>query len=237
MEKRVMLITGASGGMGTAISNWFNEFDYQLVLHYFDHQPSLPTSENVTHLNADLRDPAAIQEMVKEIVSRYGRLDVVINNAGISRSAMSWKTSLDAWNETMAVNLNAPFVIAASTIPKMREHSFGRIINITSVVAQSGAVGTAAYAASKAGLIGLTKTISKEVALSGITVNALALGYFNTGMITDVPEEIQKTIVQSIPMNRLGTTDTVCKTIEWLISEEAGYVTGQVINLNGGMQG
>jgi NAD(P)-dependent dehydrogenase (short-subunit alcohol dehydrogenase family) len=86
-------------------------------------------------------------------------------------------------------------------------------------------------------LIGLTKTISKEVALSGITVNALALGYFNTGMITDVPEEIQKTIVQSIPMNRLGTTDTVCKTIEWLISEEAGYVTGQVINLNGGMQG
>jgi len=128
-------------------------------------------------------------------------------------------------------------VIAASTIPKMREHSFGRIINITSVVAQSGAVGTAAYAASKAGLIGLTKTISKEVALSGITVNALALGYFNTGMITDVPDEIQKTIVQSIPMNRLGTTDTVCKTIEWLISEEAGYVTGQVINLNGGMQG
>jgi NAD(P)-dependent dehydrogenase (short-subunit alcohol dehydrogenase family) len=237
MEKRVMLITGASGGMGTAISKWFKEFDYQLVLHSFDHQPSLPTSEDVTHLNADLRDPAAIQEMVNEIIARYGRLDVVINNAGISRSAMSWKTSLDAWNETMAVNLNAPFIIASSTIPKMREKSFGRIINITSVVAQSGAVGTSAYAASKAGLIGLTKTISKEVALNGITVNALALGYFNTGMITDVPEEIQKTIVQSIPMNRLGTTDTVCKTIEWLISEEAGYITGQVINLNGGMQG
>ncbi len=232
-----MLITGASGGMGKAISKWFNEFDYQLVLHYFDHLPILAESEKIKHVKADLRDTEAVKNMVQHIISSYGSLDVVINNAGISKSSMSWKTSFDSWNETMAVNLNAPFIISASTIPKMRENCFGRIINITSVVAQVGAVGTAAYAASKAGLIGLTKTISKETAMHGITVNALALGYFNTGMIKDVPEEIQKSIVQSIPMNRLGTADTVCKTIEWLISEEAAYVTGQVINLNGGMQG
>jgi NAD(P)-dependent dehydrogenase (short-subunit alcohol dehydrogenase family) len=117
----------------------------------------------------------------------------------------------------------------------MRANGFGRIINITSVVAQTGAIGTAAYSASKAGLIGLTKTIAKEVAVNGITVNALALGYFETGMIADVPDERLQQIVSTIPMGRLGSTQTVCSAIDWLITEEAGYITGQVINLNGGM--
>jgi NAD(P)-dependent dehydrogenase (short-subunit alcohol dehydrogenase family) len=117
----------------------------------------------------------------------------------------------------------------------MRLKNSGCIINISSVVAQSGAIGTAAYAASKAGLIGLTKTQSKELATNNITVNALALGYFNTGMIEDVPVALQKDIVETIPMKRLGDPLTVCKAIEWLISPESAYITGQVINLNGGM--
>ena len=117
----------------------------------------------------------------------------------------------------------------------MRERKYGRIINISSVVAQAGAIGTAAYAASKAGLLGLTKTQSKELAGSGITVNALALGYFSTGMIGDVPSEMQEEIIKTIPLKKLGDPETVCKTIEWLISDESAYITCQVINLDGGM--
>jgi NAD(P)-dependent dehydrogenase (short-subunit alcohol dehydrogenase family) len=148
---------------------------------------------------------------------------------------MSWKTEFEEWRETMAINLDAPFLLSKAVIPAMRAQKSGTIINVSSVVAQTGAIGTAAYAASKAGLIGLTKTLSKELAPANISVNALALGYFNTGMIEDVPNELQQEIIKSIPMNRLGETETVCKTIEWLIADEMRYVTGQVINLNGGM--
>jgi NAD(P)-dependent dehydrogenase (short-subunit alcohol dehydrogenase family) len=117
----------------------------------------------------------------------------------------------------------------------MREQNSGRIISISSVVAQTGVVGTAAYAASKAGLIGLTKTVSKETATSGITVNCLALGYFDVGMIDDVNPEMQAQIIQTIPQLRLGTVPTILGTIDWLITEEASYITGQTISLNGGL--
>jgi len=148
---------------------------------------------------------------------------------------MSWKTDYDAWKETLAINLDAPFLLSKAIIPSMRSNKFGKIINISSVVAQTGAIGTAAYAASKAGLIGLTKTMSKELALNNISVNALALGYFKVGMIDDVPQEMQQAIIETIPKKELGNPSAVCKTIEWLISDEAEYVTGQIINLNGGM--
>jgi len=235
MEKKKILITGASGGMGSALTEWFLQDEYHLLLHYFDHLPLIPESSSVTHCRADLRDSDQIVRMMNEITDRFGGVDILINNAGISRSGMSWKISENDWVETMAVNLNAPFHLSKAVIPHMRSRKFGRIINISSVVAQTGNVGTAAYAASKAGLIGLTKTLSKELASSGISVNALALGYFETGMIADVPLDQQAQIIQGIPAGRLGSADTVCKTVEWLLSDEAGYVTGQVINLNGGL--
>lgn len=235
MEKKVMLITGASGGMGKHLVDWFKDKNYRLVLHYHEHAPSVDPSDDIIILKADLRDSAQIDDLVNAAISRFGKIDLLINNAGISRSAMSWKTDLEAWDETIAVNLTAPFHISKKVIPGMRERKYGRIINISSVVAQAGAIGTAAYAASKAGLIGLTKTQAKELAGADITVNALALGYFNTGMIGDVPEELREEIIKTIPMKQLGDPHTVCKTIEWLLSDESAYVTGQVINLNGGM--
>ena len=235
MEKKVMLITGASGGMGKHMVEWFRNKGLKLVLHYHDHAPAEMNSDDICAIQADLRDPAQIDRMIANALERFGRIDLLINNAGISRSAMSWKTELDAWNETLSVNLTAPFLTSKAVVPGMRERKYGRIINISSVVAQAGAIGTAAYAASKAGLLGLTKTQSKELAGSGITVNALALGYFSTGMIGDVPSEMQEEIIKTIPLKKLGDPDTVCKTIEWLISDESAYITGQVINLNGGM--
>lgn len=234
MEK-VMLITGASGGMGSEMVKWFKSKGFKLALHYFDHPIQLDNSDNIRLYKADLTKEAEVKQLIEQIEIDFGKIDFVINNAGISKSAMSWKMDIADWKQTMAVNLDAPFFISKYVIPSMRQHKSGRIINISSIVAQTGYIGTAAYAASKAGLIGLTKTLSKELATSGITVNALALGYFNVGMIEDVPLELQSEIIKTIPVNKLGNPSAVCKTIEWLISDESNYVTGQVINLNGGM--
>jgi len=235
MEQKVILITGASGGMGGAIASLFSQESVKLALQYNRNAIQLDESENIAHFQADLTDENQVAQLVERIISRFGRIDVLINNAGISRSAMSWKTEASSWKETMAINLDAPFYLSKHVTPHFRAQKSGRIVNITSVVAQTGFIGTAAYAASKAGLIGLTKTLSKELASSGVTVNALALGYFNVGMIDDVPAEMQTEIIGSIPANRLGDPKSVFKTIQWLVSNEGEYITGQTINLNGGL--
>ena len=235
MDQKVILITGASGGMGGRLAKHYVETNHLIALHSNKNAISVAESNKVAHFHADLTVEENCENLIKAVIMKFGRIDVLINNAGISKSAMSWKTDAEAWKATMAINLDAPFYLAKHAIPHMRLNKWGRIINITSIVAQTGFVGTSAYAASKAGLIGLTKTLSKEVASSGIAVNALALGYFNVGMIEDVPDELQQEIVANIPMNRLGGPESVFKTIEWLSSEEGGYVTGQTVNLNGGL--
>lgn len=234
MEK-VILITGASGGMGNALAELLASGNNALALHYNTHPVSLNESDTIAHFQADLTREDEVERMVSDVLKRFGRIDVLINNAGISKSSMSWKTDADAWRQTMAVNLDAAFYVSKAVIPTMRTQKSGRMINISSVVAQTGFIGTAAYAASKAGLIGLTKTLSKELIGAGITVNVLALGYFNVGMINDVPDDLRQIVVDSIPAKKLGSPETVYQTIQWLLTEEAGYVTGQTINLNGGM--
>lgn len=234
MDKKVVLITGASGGMGSSIAELLRD-KYILALHAHTNEVSLTKSDSLESFKADLSSEDGCKRLIEEVMNRYGRIDVLINNAGISKSAMSWKTEQDDWNATIAINLNAPFFLSKNVIPHMKENHFGRIINITSIVAQTGFIGTSAYAASKAGLIGLTKTLSKELARYPITVNALALGYFNVGMINDVPLEIQEEIISQIPKNQLGDPTTVTRTIEWLIEDTSAYVTGQTINLNGGL--
>lgn len=233
MEKKVILLTGASGALGTQIAASLKASGHQLVLQY--NENPVAGSENVFPVQCDLCNVNSIREMVQAAVARFGKIDVLINNAGISRSSVSWKTTEEDWDQTIRINLNAPFFLSQAVIPHMRENGSGRIVNISSVVAQTGFVGTSAYAASKAGLIGLTKTLSKELARFKITVNAIALGYFNVGMISDVPQEAQEKLLGQVPMNQLGDPATLIKTIEFLLSDEAGFVTGQTINLNGGL--
>ena len=189
---KVILITGASGGMGKELSKWFYSKGYSLALHYHIHPIEIQESSKVKLFQADLTEENQVNELVKGVIDAFGKIDVVINNAGISKSAMSWKTEVLDWKQTLALNLDAPFFMSKAVIPYMRAKKTGRIINVSSIVAQTGFIGTSAYAASKAGLLGLTKTLSKELASSGITVNALALGYFNVGMIEDVPVEMQE---------------------------------------------
>lgn len=234
MDKKVILITGATGGLGTAMVKHFEKQDARLALHTFQQDPFDVECEHAW-FKADLRDENQVKNLISSILANFGKVDVLINNAGISRNGMSWKLNPADFNEVIAVNLTAPFLLCHGLIPVMRENNFGRIINISSVVAQTGVPGTVAYAASKAGILGLTKTIAKELAGQSLTCNALALGYFNQGMISEVSDEMQEQIIAQIPKKRLGGVETVIATIEWLLKEESDYVTGQTISLNGGL--
>ena len=239
MEKKNVLIIGASGGLGIHIAKFYSEKGCNLALHYHDNVQSLKNTfqenETVHFFQADILSEEAINKMIQEVVSQLGRIDILINAAGISTSSVAWKTEVYDWNQTIGINLTGPFLCIKHVLPIMRENNFGRIVNISSVVAQSGVVGTAAYAASKAGLIGMVKTIAKEVANKNITVNNIALGYFNAGMINTVPEDLQETIKASIPKKEFGEMAELTNCLEYLTSDDAGYLTGQTINLNGGM--
>lgn len=234
MDKKVILITGATGGLGSAMVKHFEKQDVRLVLHTFQQEPFDVACEHAW-FKADLRDENQVQNLVTSAMANFGRVDVLINNAGISKNGMSWKLSPRDFNEVIAVNLTAPFLLCHGVIPSMRAHNFGRIITISSVVAQTGVPGTVAYAASKAGVLGMTKTIAKEVSNQSITCNALALGYFDQGMISEVSAELQEQIIAQIPKNRLGGVETILSTIDWLLKEESDYITGQTISLNGGL--
>ncbi len=234
MDKKVILITGATGGLGSAMVKHFEKQDVRLALHTFQQEPFEVECEHAW-FKADLRDENQVKNLLASILANFGRVDVLINNAGISKNGMSWKLPPADFNEVIAVNLTAPFLLCQGVIPGMRTNNFGRIITISSVVAQTGVPGTVAYAASKAGVLGMTKTIAKELANGAITCNALALGYFDQGMISEVSEEMQQQIISQIPKNRLGGVETVLTTIDWLLKDESDYVTGQTISLNGGL--
>lgn len=234
MDKKVIFITGATGGLGSAMVKHFEKQDVRLALHTFQQEPFDVECEHAW-FKADLRDENQVAGLISTVLANFGRVDVLINNAGISRNGMSWKLSPLAFNEVIAVNLTAPFLLSHGLIPSMRTHNYGRIINISSVVAQTGVPGTVAYAASKAGILGMTKTIAKELASQPITCNALALGYFDQGMISEVSEELQQQIIAQIPKSKLGGVETILSTIDWLLQDSCDYVTGQTISLNGGL--
>jgi len=233
----VILITGASGGFGSKLSKYFAEKNHKLVLQSFSREVSIKEDANVFSFSCDLTNETDVELFMEKALSKFGKIDVVIHCAGISKNAISWKTSLKNWNETLAVNLTAPFLINKLLLPQMKKNKFGRIIHLSSVVSQTGFPGTVAYAASKAGLSGLTKTISKEVGANGITVNNLALGYFNIGMIEQVPQDQVDAILSGIPQQKLGDPIAVCELVQYLISDAGSYITGQTIPVNGGMYG
>lgn len=232
--KKTLLIIGSSGGLGTAMVEHFQNSDFNLALHYFKNEPKVAGNHIKTY-QGDITLETQVKSLIDAVIKDFGRIDFVVHNAGVSHNGISWKVDQADWDETMAVNLTGPFLVSKYVIPHMREQTFGRIIFMSSVVAQTGFIGTAAYAASKAGLLGLTKTLAKELASKNITVNAIALGYFNTGMIHDVPQEMQEQLKAQIPMGELGDPEQLIHLIETLFSEKSGYMTGQTLSLNGGL--
>ncbi len=242
MNKNVLLI-GASGGLGKHFAAGLAKAGYNIALHYNDHPDSISSIENeIKSLNvkcsgykSDICNEIEIIELIKRVNDDFGSIDILINNAGISIDGITWKLDIDSWNKVIAVNLTGPFLCSKHVLPLMRANNWGRIINISSVVSQIGIPGTVAYSVSKAGLNGLTKTISKEVIKNNITVNQISLGYFDAGMLYRIKEEIRNQIKESIPRKEFGNPDEIVNCILYLISEHASYITGQVININGGL--
>lgn len=235
-DKKTILLNGATGGLGNAIAHFLNQEGHNLVLTGRNKPESgFPEGENILFVPADVRNEDEIIHVVKTAIVRFGKVDVLINAAGVPGSGMSWKLTANDWNETLAVNLSSPFFFMREVLPSMRAQQFGRIINLSSLLAYKGLAGTAAYAASKAGLDGLVRSIAAENAAKHITVNNIALGYFDAGMLYDVPENVRNQVKEEIPMGNFGHPDNITALINWLISDKADYITGQTIQINGGL--
>lgn len=241
-DKKVVLITGASGALGGEISKYFAERNYNLVLHYNSHPEKIEEIENIINkfkieylnVKSNIINENEVKEMFSIVEKKFSKLDVLINNAGIHIDRTLWKLSLADWDEVINVNLTGAFLCSKYAIPLMRKENFGRIINISSVVGQRGELGTSNYAASKSGLFGLTKTLAREVVKFNITSNTLVLGYFSVGIINDIPLEMRQKLLNEIPIGRFGDPKELCSLIYYLSSPDAAYITGQIIGINGG---
>jgi len=184
---------------------------------------------------ANISDPEQVSNMVNDIIKQFGKIDILVNNAGIVRDKSFVKMTHDMWNEVLSVNLDGTFYCTKAVIGGMLERKYGRIINISSVIGRMGNRGQANYAASKAGMIGLTQSLAKEFASKGITVNAVAPGFIATDMLKGIPQNIMDTILSQIPLGRLGKPSEIAGAVAYLCSDDGNYITGQVIDVNGGL--
>ncbi len=241
LEGRVALVTGASRGIGRAIAQGLAARGATVVAAargdhaagtVADIQAAGGRAEAAT---LDVTGAEAIDRLIAELVDRLGRIDILVNNAGIARDQLLLRMKRDDWDAVLATNLTAAYgCIQAALKPMIRQRS-GRIVNVSSVVGQTGNAGQANYAASKAGLIGLTKAVALEVATRNITVNAVAPGLIETDMTRSVPASAQQGWQARIPLGRLGTPEDVAAAVVFLASDEAAYITGHVLAVNGGM--
>lgn len=243
LSGRVALVTGGSRGIGRAICEALADAGAAVAINY---QGSERAAREVAReiaeaggvadiFQADVSQREEVQRMKKQVLARFGRVDLLVNNAGITRDRTFVRMDEEAWAAVLSVNLNGVFYCTKAFLDGMLERRYGRIVHISSIVGQTGNYGQANYAAAKAALLGLTKTLAKELATKGITVNAVAPGFIETEMVAAVPEEFRGKIVKQIPMARLGTAQEVAKGVVFLLSDDASYITGQTLNVNGGM--
>ena len=235
---RVALVTGGTRGIGAAICKALKAAGYTVAANYggndeaaqkFKAEPGV----NVYKWDVSSFDACAVG--VKQVEADLGPIDVLVNNAGITRDSQLHRMKLEQWTAVINTNLYGSFLTTQQALPSMMKGRWGRVVNITSVVGLAGNPGQANYVASKAGLIGLTKSLAQEMAPRNITVNAVAPGFIETDMTAVLPEELKAKILQSIPLRRLGSANEVAAAVKFLCSEEAGYITGQVLSVNGGM--
>jgi len=243
-NNRVVVITGGSKGIGRAIALKFAEEKADIVIFHYD--PDNSASEqtlnilkemgvNAKSFKVDVSDKEAVDSAFEEVFSEFKRVDVLINNAGITKDTLLVRMSEKDWDVVLNINLKGVYNCTHAVLRNMIKQKRGWIVNISSVVGQVGNVGQANYAASKAGIMGFTKSVAKEVAIRGIKVNAVAPGFIDTEMTAKIPDKVKAEFLKQIPMGRLGAPEEVAEVVYWLCSKSASYVTGQVIHVNGGM--
>jgi acetoacetyl-CoA reductase len=237
MAGRVAVVTGGTRGIGAAISVALKNAGYKVAANYGGNDAVAQQFTKETGIPAykfDVADFAACQDGVKRIVAEVGPIDVLVNNAGITRDGTIHRMSFEQWNAVIQTNLTSCFNMARCVIEGMRDRNFGRIVNIGSVNGQAGQYGQVNYAAAKSGIHGFTKALAQEGAAKGITVNAIAPGYVDTEMVRAVPPNVLEKIIARIPVGRLGHAEEIARGVLFLVAEDAGFITGSTLSINGG---
>ena len=233
------LVTGGSGGIGSAIAGALVQAGARVALSGTREEALRDVAARIggepVILPANLSDSAAVDQLVPQAVEQLGKLDILVNNAGVTRDNLAMRMKDEEWSDVIRINLEAAFRLSRAALKPMMRARFGRIISITSVVGTTGNPGQANYAASKAGLVGMSKAIAQEVASRGITVNCIAPGFIQSAMTDALPEAQKAALTGRIPAGKLGTGEDVAAAALYLASREAGYVTGQTLHVNGGM--
>jgi len=234
---RVALVTGGTRGIGEAICLALKEAGYTVVANYGGNDEAASKFAEATGIPVfkfDVADYEACQSSVAQIENEVGPVEVLINNAGITRDGTMHKMNFEQWNAVIQTNLTSCFNMCHAVLNGMRDRGFGRIVNIGSVNGQAGQYGQVNYAAAKSGIHGFTKALAQEGAARGITVNAIAPGYIATEMVRAVPENVLEKIIQRIPIGRLGEASEIARGVAFLVSDDAGFITGSTLSINGG---
>ena len=246
LEGKVSLVTGASRGIGQAIALKLSSLGSKVAVNYVEIEAANKADaesvvENITHaggeamaVEADVRDGEAVKAMVEQVIDKWGKIDILVNNAGINRDTLLLRMSDNAWDDVISTNLRGAYQCTKTVVKYMMKQQWGRIISISSVVGRVGNVGQSNYAASKGGIIAFTKSVAREIGSRNITVNAVAPGFIVTEMTDKLPPERREGMLAMIPLQRLGQPEDVAELVAFLASERAGYITGQVITIDGG---
>jgi acetoacetyl-CoA reductase len=237
MAGRVAVVTGGTRGIGAAIAVGLKKAGYKVAVNYGGNDEAAKkfTAESgIPAYKFDVADFKACQEGVKKIVADLGPVDVLVNNAGITRDGTMHRMTFEQWNEVIQTNIGSCFNMCRAVIDSMRERNFGRIVNIGSINGQAGQYGQVNYAAAKSGIHGFTKALAQEGAAKNITVNAIAPGYIDTDMVRAVPPNVLEKIVAKIPVGRLGKADEIARGVLFLVADDGGFITGSTLSINGG---
>jgi 3-oxoacyl-[acyl-carrier protein] reductase len=240
---RVAIITGSGQGIGKRVALELGARGATVVTNDLSGCCADDTLAEITAagghdglaITADVSDPEQVEAMVKRVLDAFGKVDILVNNAGTTRDNLIMRMSEDDWDLIMRVNLKSAWLCAKTVIRPMMKARYGRIVNMSSVSGIAGQAGQTNYSASKAGLIGLTKALAREVASRGITANAVAPGFIQTALTSNLPPDILETLVKNIPLGRWGTVDDVAYAVAFLVSDEASYITGHVLSVDGGL--
>jgi acetoacetyl-CoA reductase len=234
---RVALVSGGTRGIGAAISKALKAAGYKVAANYAGNDEAAAKFKSETGINVykwDVSSFDACSEGIKKVEAELGPVEVLVNNAGITRDAMLHRMTADQWNAVITTNLNSLFNMCRPVIEGMRARKFGRIVNISSINGQKGQMGQTNYSAAKAGDIGFTKALAQESAKAGITVNAICPGYINTEMVQAVPKDVlEKSILPAIPVGRLGEPEEIARCVVFLAGDDAGFITGSTMTVNG----